>query len=153
MLPKLVTDVCIQAEALMYNPVCMESFDDVLKAKNIRVGLSFNQQTAFEDFDDCVKQCDYVQFITVVPGAQGRAFIMDSLNKIAKFKARYPNTPLQVDGGISEDTLGLVVEAGADTVVIGSAIIKSADPIQTYKNFVLQFDHARKNYLDSRKSS
>ena len=151
-LPPVVKDVCAQVEAFMYNPMCMESYDDVLRAKNIRVGLSFNPQTPFEDFETCVKQCDYVQFMTVDPGGQGRPFIMESLDKISRFKERYPNISLQVDGGISTETMRMVVKAGADDVIVGSQIFKSPNPAQTYKDFVLQFEHARTNFLHSRKS-
>lgn len=152
-LPPLVKDVCAQAEAFMYNPICMESYNDVLKARSIRVGLSFNPQTPFEDFEDCIKQCDYVQFMTVNPGAQGRPFMMESLNKISRFKEKYPNMRLQVDGGISTETMRMVVKAGADDIVVGSQIFKSPNPAQTYQDFVLQFEHARANLFHSRKSS
>jgi len=151
-LPPVVKDVCTQAEAFMYNPMCMESYDDVLKAKKIRVGLSFNPQTPFEDFEDCIKQCDYVQFMTVDPGGQGRPFIMESLDKIFRFKEKYPNISLQVDGGISTETMKMVVEAGADSIVVGSQIFESPNPVQTYRNFVIQFENARANFFNSRQS-
>lgn len=150
-LPPVVKEVCIQVEAFMYKPLCMEAFDDVLKAKKIRVGLSFNHTTPFEDFGECIKQCNFVQFMTVNPGAQGRPFIMESLDKISQFKEKYPDMPLQVDGGIAQDTIPMVIEAGADDLIIGSALFKSPDPIKSYQNFVLQYDHARNNYLASRK--
>ncbi|MFA5776580.1 MAG: hypothetical protein WC988_03450 [Patescibacteria group bacterium] len=151
-LPPVVKDVCAQAEAFMYNPICMESYDDVLKAKNVRVGLSFNPQTPFEDFEDFIKQCNYVQFMTITPGGQGRPFIMESLDKITRFKEKYPNISLQVDGGISTETMKMVVEAGADEVIVGSQVFKSQNPAQTYKDFVLQFENARANFFNSRKS-
>jgi len=151
-LPPVVKDVCAQAEAFMYNPICMESYDDVLKAKDVRVGLSFNPQTPFEDFEDFIKQCNYVQFMTITPGGQGRPFIMESLDKITRFKEKYPNISLQVDGGISTETMKMVVEAGADEVIVGSQVFKSQNPAQTYKDFVLQFENARANFFNSRKS-
>lgn len=150
-LPSVVKEVCIQIEAFMYRPLCMEAFDGVLKAKNIRVGLSFNHKTPFEEFSDYIEKCDFVQFMTVNPGAQGRPFIMESLDKIAKFKKSFPDMPLQVDGGIAEDTLSMVVETGADDLIIGSAIFNSPNPAESYKNFVLQYEHARANYLASRR--
>ncbi len=150
-LPPVVKEVCIQAEALMYKPLCMEAFDNVLKAKNIRAGLSFKHKTPFEDFSECLAKCDFVQFMTVDPGAQGRPFIMESLDKIAHFKERFPDVALQADGGIAQDTLPMVIEAGADDLIIGSALFNSPNPTESYKNFVLQFDHARANYLASRK--
>lgn len=150
-LPPIVKEVCIQAEAFMYKPLCMEAFDDVLKAKKIRVGLSFNHTTPFEDFSDCIIKCDFVQFMTINPGAQGRPFILESLDKIARFKEKYPDVPLQIDGGLARDTIPMVVEAGADDLIVGSAIFKSEDPIKSYQTFVLQYDHARANHLTGRK--
>jgi len=151
-LPAVIKDVCVQAEALMYNPLSMESFDDVLKAKKIRVGLSFNQQTPVEDFEDYIKQCDFIQFMTVNPGGQGRPFIMESLDKIRFFKEKYPNVNLQVDGGISLDVMRMVVKVGADAVVVGSEIFRSTNSAQTYQNFVVQFENARANLFNSRNS-
>jgi len=151
-LPPVVKDVCAQAEAFIYNPMCTEGYNNVLKAKNIRVGLSFNNQTSFEEFEDCIKQCDYVQFMTVNPGAQGRPFIVESLSKISRFKEKYPHIRLQVDGGISLETMKMLVEAGADDVVVGSQIFKSPNPTQTYKDFVLQFENARANFFNSKQS-
>jgi ribulose-phosphate 3-epimerase len=152
-LPPTVRDVCAQVEAFMYNPSCMASYVNVLKAKNVRVGLSFNPQTPVVDFADCISQCDYVQLMTVQPGGQGRAFDARSLSKLAQFKRVYPATRVQVDGGIATDTLQLAVEAGADDVVAGAHIFASADPAQTYKDFVLQFDHARTAFLSSATST
>lgn len=149
-LPTNIKEVCVQAEAFMYKPLCMEAFDDVLRAKNIRAGLSFNFSTPFEDFIDCIRRCDFVQFMTVRPGAQGRPFIMPSLDKIVSFKAKYPHIHLQVDGGISLDTLKLVIDAGADDMIVDSAIFKSEDPVQTYKDFVLQSENAHRDFYHSK---
>lgn len=150
-LPSIVKEVCVQAEAFMYKPLCLEAFDDFIKAKKVRAGLSFNHTTPFEDFVDCIKQCDFVQFMTVEPGAQGRPFIVESLGKISRFKETFPNKPLQVDGGISLDIIPTIVQAGADDLIIGSALFESEEPKKSYQDFVLQYEHARTNYLNSQK--
>lgn len=153
LIPPSVKEVCVQIEAFMYRQLSLEAFDDVLRAKKIKIGLSFNHNTPFEDFEHFINQCDFIQFMTVDPGAQGRAFIMESLDKISRFKEKYPNKILQVDGGISQDTLPMVLESGADHLVIGSAIFKSEDPIKSYKNFVLQYEYAKQNSVNSPNSS
>ncbi|MBU1970620.1 hypothetical protein KJ605_02500 [Patescibacteria group bacterium] len=149
-LPNIVKDVCVQAEALMYNPLSLEGFDDVLQAKDVRTGLAFNFTTPFEDFENEIEQCDYIQFNTIIPGGQGRSFIIGSLDKIAGFKAKHPKTFLQVDGGVTASILDMIVETGVDGIVVGSAIFQSAVPVQAYKNFVLQFESAHRNLLNSK---
>lgn len=148
-IPSFIKEVCVQIEAFMYRHLSLEAFDDVLKAKNIKIGLSFNHATPFEDFDYFINQCDFIQFMTVDPGAQGRAFIMESLDKISRFKEKYPHKVLQVDGGIAQDTLPMVLEAGANHLVMGSAIFKSNDPVKSYHNFVLQYENAKQNSVNS----
>jgi ribulose-phosphate 3-epimerase len=151
-LPPVIKDVCVQAEAFTNNPLCMESFDDVLRAKDVCVGLSFNIQTQLDDLEGYIKQCDYCQLMTITPGGQGRQFLMESMGKIAMFKGKYPDKRLQVDGGITRENLNMVIEAGADDVIVGSGLFKSPDPAQTYKEFVLQFENAQRNFFDSRRS-
>lgn len=148
-LPTNVKDVCAHAEAFLYNPNWEEGFHDVLKSKNSKVGLSFNFGTPFEDFKEWILKCDYIQLMGVNPGGQSRPFIMESLDKIKSFKKEFPGIFLQVDGGISEETVRMVGEAGADAVVVGSAIFTSPDPLQSYKNFMLQFEGAHRNFYYS----
>jgi len=148
-LPPNILDVCTQAEVFIHNPMYLENYYNIIKSKGAKFGLSFKPQTAVEDCEGYVEKCDYIQFMTVDPGGQGKPFVMDVLNKISSFKDKNPNVFLQTDGGISQETLGMVVRAGADGVVIGSQIFKSPNPAETYKNFVLQFDHAHRNFLHS----
>lgn len=151
-LPSNIKDMCVQAEAFLYNPLRRESLHDVLKAKGMQVGLSFNTRTPFDDFKDWIEKCDYIQLMGVNPGGQSRPFIMQTLDKIGDFKRSFPNVLLQVDGGIAAETLKMVAKAGVDNVVIGSAVFKSPNPTQTYRDFVLQFENARRHFLDSRRS-
>lgn len=149
-LPPTISDVCTHAESFIYRPQNIDGYFDLLKTKEIKIGLCFNLQTSFSDFTDWIKRCDYVQLMAINPGGQGRAFESTVLDKITEFKMSFPHIPLQVDGGMDQTTLELVAEAGADAVVIGSQIFKSPDPLQTYKDFMLQFENARRNFLNSR---
>ncbi|MFA6982180.1 MAG: ribulose-phosphate 3-epimerase, partial [Patescibacteria group bacterium] len=76
---------------------------------------------------------DYVQLMTVAPGAQGRQFKSAVLNKMLRFKTKYPNVRIQADGGINERTLPFVLDSGADDVIIGSALFRSGNPIQVLR--------------------
>lgn len=151
-LPPIIKDVCVQAEAFMYRMPAMDSFVEILEARGIRMGLSFNLKTPFDILDGYLKETDYIQLMSINPGGQGRSFDMEILDRIADFKEKFPNMFLQIDGGINSNTLNMVVETGIDAVIVGSALFKTLDPKQEYKNFVLQFDNAHRNFLHSQRT-
>jgi ribulose-phosphate 3-epimerase len=67
--------------------------------------------------------------MTVEPGFGGQKFMTDMLPKISEIRGVFGDRPiwLQVDGGISEVTIAMAAEAGADTFVAGSAVFNSKD--------------------------
>ena len=79
-----------------------------------------------------LEQLDMVLVMTVEPGFGGQALMEHQLDTIRQVRAlieRYnPACRLEVDGGVNTTTLRRVVEAGADTLVAGSAVYKAADP-------------------------
>lgn len=151
-LPPVIRDICIQAEAYMYRMPAMDSFVEVLETRGLRMGLSFNLKTPLDILDDYLKEVDYVQLMSINPGGQGRPFEMKILDRISEFKEKFPDKFLQVDGGINPNTMDMVVEAGVDAVVVGSGLFKTADPKQQYKDFVLQFENAHRNFLHSKRT-
>jgi ribulose-phosphate 3-epimerase len=72
---------------------------------------------------------DLILVMTVNPGFGGQAFIRAQLDKIRNLRRMIGTRPihLEVDGGINADTVGAVVEAGADAIVAGSGIFKGGD--------------------------
>jgi ribulose-phosphate 3-epimerase len=65
--------------------------------------------------------------MTVDPGFYGSPFVEDVLDKMTDFHYVHPHIPLQVDGGINEETAKKAVEAGATILSSGSYIFKSDD--------------------------
>ena len=109
------------------------SFVEMAKTLGYKVGVAINPQTKLEALAPFMGKVDFVQFMTVVPGAQGRDFSSEVLDKITIFRQTAPKVPVQVDGGIDEETLAMVIEAGAKDVVIGSQIFQS--PAESLKTF------------------
>jgi ribulose-phosphate 3-epimerase len=70
--------------------------------------------------------------MTVEPGFGGQKFMADMIEKVRRARKIIGSRPiwLQVDGGISLETIEIAREAGADTFVAGSAVFNSADPAQ-----------------------
>ena len=68
--------------------------------------------------------------MTVEPGFGGQKFMTDMLSKISRTRAIIGSRPiwLQVDGGISLQTIEIAADAGADTFVAGSAVFSAQDP-------------------------
>jgi ribulose-phosphate 3-epimerase len=123
-----ITRLCTQVEVGR-----VEKFLSDAKDFGYDVGLSINPDTPIERLNPHLDKIQYVQFMAVVPGGQGRPFEHSILERIEKFKNGSPSIPIQVDGGIDNETLLLVLRAGAENVVIGSHLFKSDNIKDTYE--------------------
>ena len=121
----------------------LEEFIKFSKDLGYKVGLSINTDQDNSLLYHYIKDIDLVQFMSVIPGRQGNEFIPTVLNKIRNFKSLYPTMKTQVDGGINEATLPLVLETGVDNEVIGSAILSSENPKEKYFEFLSKVDEVK----------
>lgn len=106
---------------------------DEAKKLGYEVGITLNPETPIEALAKFMGDADFVQFMTVRPGGQGRPFEASVLDKIRIFHLSTPGTRIQVDGGVDEDNLPILEEVGANDFVIGSRIF---DPKKDFKHFV-----------------
>jgi ribulose-phosphate 3-epimerase len=95
-------------------------------------GLAINPETPFEACEPWLAHIDLLLVMSVHPGFGGQQFMEEVIPKVARAAeiARRDNLTLsiEVDGGIDEDTVKRMAEAGADTFVAGSAIFGRPDP-------------------------
>lgn len=110
----------------------IEEFIKKAKSMGYKVGLSVSPGTEISKLDSFVKEIDFVQFTSVVPGAQGRSFEDSVVKNIRTFHKNYPDLPIQVDGGLNENTLPLLKGAGVKDFIIGSAIFGALNPKEKY---------------------
>src|SRR5947199_662124 len=91
-----------------------------------RAGVTLNPATPETTIEHILDDVDLVLVMTVNPGFGGQSFIRSQLEKIRRIRAMIAGRPirLEVDGGINPDTAAQAVQAGADTLVAGSAIFK-----------------------------
>jgi len=92
-----------------------------------KIGIVINPDTEVEEVREFADAVDYVQFMTIQPGAYGREFIEASLDKVIYFKEAYPNIPIAIDGGINLETALRIKMAGASIFIVGSYFYKSKD--------------------------
>lgn len=93
-----------------------------IKNKNIKVGLAINPDTDVEVIEPFLDKIDLVLVMSVVPGKGGQSFIESSLDKIRKIRNLNKNIVISVDGGINNNNIKKIKEAGASMCVVGSYI-------------------------------
>jgi len=97
-----------------------------------RPGVALNPSTPLSAIEEVVRELDLLLIMTVNPGFGGQEFIPYSLDKIRRarllLEEARSRAALEVDGGISRETIGECWRAGADTFVAGVAIFSSRDP-------------------------
>ncbi|MDQ3615126.1 MAG: ribulose-phosphate 3-epimerase [Actinomycetota bacterium] len=103
-----------------------------LRAHGARAGMGLKPATAIEPYEDLLPELDMLLVMTVEPGFGGQSFLDMCLPKIARTRALIEKHGLelwvQVDGGVSADTIERCAEAGADVFVAGSAVYQAQDP-------------------------
>jgi ribulose-phosphate 3-epimerase len=103
-----------------------------IREAGARAGLAINPATAVEPYADLVGEFDMLLLMTVEPGFGGQHFLDLVLPKIRRARelvgGRDSSIWLQVDGGVTEETIARCAEAGADVFVAGSAVYGAADP-------------------------
>ena len=120
--------VTIHAEATENIPQTLKN----IRAAGSRSSLGIKPNTQIEQYADCIDLVDMFLIMTVEPGFGGQKFMEDMMDKVRKTRTMIGDRPiwLQVDGGISMQTIEMALEAGADTFVVGSAVFNAPDPAQ-----------------------
>ncbi len=103
-----------------------------IRSQGVRAAMALRPATPIEPYEDLLAELDTVLLMTVEPGFGGQKFLDLVLPKIRRTRALMDKhgveTWLQVDGGVSLETIGRCAEAGADVFVAGSAVYSADDP-------------------------
>ncbi len=120
--------VTIHAEATENIPATLNN----IRAAGSRSSLGIKPNTSIEDYRDCVDLVDMFLIMTVEPGFGGQKFMENMMDKVKRTRELIGDRDiwLQVDGGVSMQTIEIALAAGADTFVVGSAVFNAADPAQ-----------------------
>lgn len=101
-----------------------------VKKMGKQFGLVLNPETPLSVLFDILDELDQVLFMTVNPGFYGSPFLPEMMSKIVELRQQKPSLNIEVDGGITDKTIEMVRQAGANYFVSGSYILK-ADNVQT----------------------
>lgn len=112
-----------------------------IKDAGMKAAVTLNPATPVALLEDIIQDIDMVLLMSVNPGFGGQKFIPHTLDKIKELRALIERTGsqalIEVDGGVNLETGKLLVDAGADVLVAGSAVFKApdmADMIHQLKN-------------------
>lgn len=100
-------------------------------ALGIKAGVVLKPATPAEAVLPFIQDCELILIMTVEPGFGGQSFMADQLPKISRVRElilrHRPDCELEVDGGVNAETARLVIEAGAEVLVAGSAFYGAED--------------------------
>lgn len=103
-----------------------------IRAQGAKAGMGLRPATAIEPYQDMLPELDMLLVMTVEPGFGGQAFLDVCIPKIRRTRELIDKHGLemwlQVDGGVSPETIERCAEAGADVFVAGSAVFRADDP-------------------------
>jgi len=100
----------------------------------MKPAVCVNPHTDVGLLEPILPDLNMVLVMTVNPGFGGQTFIPHSFQKITKLRAMIDkagcDTLIQVDGGVTEDNIGILIEAGVDVFVVGNTVFSAQDPVQ-----------------------
>ncbi len=108
-----------------------------IHALGMKAGVALNPHTPVESLCDILQDVDHVLIMSVNPGFGGQSFIPHTYQKIRTLKRmlheRGLSTLVEIDGGVTIENAGSIVRSGADVLVAGNTVFKSADPMATIR--------------------
>jgi len=116
---------------------CTHLHRNIQQIKNLgmNAGVAINPHTPVELLKDILGDIDQVCVMSVNPGFGGQAFIPQTIYKITQLREmideRLLKVKIEVDGGVTLDNAAAIISAGADVLVAGNTVFKSADPKAT----------------------
>lgn len=106
-----------------------------IKSLGMHAGVAINPHTPVEALKDILGDIDLVCMMSVNPGFGGQSFIPHTINKIKQLKEmineRLLDVKIEIDGGVTLDNAAAIINAGADVLVAGNTVFRSANPTAT----------------------
>lgn len=108
-----------------------------IKSLGVKAGVSINPATPVSLLEPVLADLDLVLLMSVNPGFGGQKFIPGAIKKIMQLDAMRmemnPEMVIAVDGGVTEENAAMIVDAGADALIAGTAFFRAPDPVAAAK--------------------
>jgi ribulose-phosphate 3-epimerase len=133
-------EVSFEAHLMVNNPaddsevsrvlaILKNRFDKNSSHLGIEVGLGVNMETSMDKIYPHVLEADFIHLMSIKNiGVQGNPFNEQIFDRIRDLKEKYPETIVSVDGGVNLENAPHLIEAGANRLVVGSAIYSAPEP-------------------------
>ena len=106
-----------------------------IKSLGMKAGVAINPHTSVTELSDVLADIDLVCMMSVNPGFGGQKFILHTIEKIKQLRKmideRGLKVQIEIDGGVTLENAPSIIAAGADVLVAGNTVFKSADPKAT----------------------
>lgn len=106
-----------------------------IKKEGMKAGVAINPHTSVDLLRDVIQDIDLVCVMSVNPGFGGQSFIENTYGKVRKLRSIIQesdsNALIEIDGGVTSANAKQLIDAGADVLVAGSFVFKSANPVKT----------------------
>ena len=135
--------ITVHAEACTHLHRVVQS----IKSKGVRAAVALNPSTPLNVLDYVMDDLDMVLIMTVNPGFGGQSYIPQMTEKILELRKKIQesgrNIDIQVDGGVNDQTIHTVLDAGANILVAGSAVFKGepAENVKRYLNIMEEYQN------------
>jgi ribulose-phosphate 3-epimerase len=105
-----------------------------------KAGIAINPGTPLDAIWECLPYADFVLLMSVNPGFGGQKFVPTMLDKVRRLRRmideRDLDVGIEIDGGIDENNISEIVEAGAEMIVAGTAVFGNGDPAKAVRTLV-----------------
>ena len=112
-----------------------------IRSLGMKAGVALNPHTPVSSLSDVLHDIDLVCLMSVNPGYGGQKFIPHTMEKIKQLRKmideRGLNVHIEIDGGVTLENAASIIAAGADVLVAGNTVFKSADPKSTISKLKL----------------
>lgn len=126
--------IIAHAEAHDMNPKTLRDWE---AAGTRAIGIATLIDTDLQSLNPLLPFCDFLHVMSVATiGAQGAAFDPRAIERVRLLHQDHPDLPIEVDGGVSRETIALLVQAGATRFAVGSAIAAAPDSTEAYAELI-----------------
>lgn len=120
---------------------------DQIHAAGMKAGVAVKPKTPVEEVLGVVaEKCDMILIMTVEPGFGGQRFMKECMPKVETLRRKYPLLDIEVDGGLSLETIDASADAGANVIVAGTGIFGAEKPDEVITTFKEKVNKAQSRF-------